>query len=117
MAYFTGRNLDSRAAALGLSSLQLLLSQVKTLGMDSWPGPCTIKPLQQDSGPQNQLRSVLYSLLHQVGLKDHFSISRLPGGQGFVLDRRYDLAAVVSLDFQPPQPPQPQPQYGEEGEK
>ena len=100
MAYFTGRNLDSRAAALGLAPLQTLLKQIQT-GQATWPGPCTIKPVQPGNGHNNQLRAVLYSLLHQVGLKDQFSISRLPGQEGFVLDRRYDLAAVVQLDFGP----------------
>ena len=111
MAYFTGKNLDSRAAALGLTQLQNLLGQVRN-NLTLWPGPCTIKPTKNQGEDRDGtvLRAVLYSLLHQAGVKEQFSISKNPAETGFILDRRYDPADQVEVNF-----PQTMAEEGDQG--
>ena len=70
MTYYIGDKLDNRIKQYGLQDLYTLLAQIKT-GEASWPGTCSISASPEHLEP---IRVTLYSVLHQVGLKQQFRI-------------------------------------------
>lgn len=77
MAYYTGESLRNRVRQTGLSPLYDLLRQVAA-GTAEWPQPsCTITLTRpEDAEP---IRTLLYSVLNELGLKPRFRVSATAG--------------------------------------
>lgn len=100
--YSTGDVLQKRLKQYGLGGLYSLLSEQVIHDLGSWPGPCTITA---DPAALEQIRIVLYSTLHDLKLKDSFSVKLINGK--LVLDRKH-VARTISF---------PQPSLGNPNKK
>lgn len=114
MTYFIGDNLDRRIRDLGLLDLEQKLVSI-TEGSGSWPAGELQIPAAENQ--LEQVRTVLYSLLHRHGLKDQFTVKVNIQNRFVSLSIRStsQLAAFVKSQGVQPGSPEDREPLGEEG--
>ena len=96
MSYYTGNKLNRKIEQFNLSALSELIEKVGN-GEAVWPGTCTITPANPED--LEQLRILVYSILHSAGMKPIFEV-RLVVGQ-LRLDMKTNLNKQVGVKFSP----------------
>lgn len=98
MPYLSADKLEKRIQEAGLQSISDLLHQFMT-GTAHWLQP---KVITVEPEGREQIRNLLYGLLHQIGLKEFFQITS-PQPNKLVLDKKIRKKhTVVSIEEQYP---------------
>jgi len=83
MPYLSASKLEERVREAGLQPLSDLLHQV-VIGDTVWAGPSEIAVVPEG---REQIRNLIYGLLHHVGLKEHFQVTA-PQPDKLVVDKK-----------------------------
>jgi hypothetical protein len=83
MPYLSAAKLEERVRDAGLQPLSDLLHQV-VIGKELWAGPSTIEVKPEG---REQIRNLIYGLLHHIGLKEFFQVTA-PQPDVLVVDKK-----------------------------